>query len=613
MGEFSSSVDYTLTTQEADEAYRFNAAALDAQVQGVEVVIREERISNRHVESIRGAARVKLERCSWDKETMNAVFESFGEVLEELTITSCYLGRVDSIKPFIDALARCSALKKLSLPQNRLNDSHISQLSSVFPNLQSCETLDLEGNQLEICPCLDSFRSLKDLNLKNNRLNSEAWHEVITQCRRLNVNHIRVWRVDVDLEMLGILKNIASASLECCELLDVQFPVDTGLSELDLDYCKRLCVRNVQALNLPADPVTGLVHLDLSYCGIQLDLIGEKLRGQLFSAIHTLEVLILSGNFCTLVSIPTLCNSISRLEVLRCLELASLCTATVDFISLLDNLTSSSVKELDISGNLQQADSSQAVHISLSSTLRRCPRLLKLNLADNHLESLVNFGNHLDGLEAINLERTEIGKRDLEYLGNCRKLRTFNLGCLDLDNPPNFQPLLASVCTKTQRLLLPNINPSAFAFSLLISSAATLVELDLSGTRLTDSLAASLFDNLKESLEVLNLAYTDWGDTGCELISRFEWKLEKLRGLNLACCSISDVGMRTLMSVWNRLSNIRVFSLSGNRILGESFSDIPLQPDSHLTSIDLRKNPLTLLFPKANFPCLLEVLSDQST
>jgi hypothetical protein len=165
-------------------------------------------------------------------------------------------------------------------------------------------------------------------------------------------------------------------------------------------------------------------------------------------------------------------------------------------------------------------------------------------------------------------------------------------------------------CLRPEHLFLPNTSPSIDLLSMLISEATALKELDLSGSRLNREVMEGLVKLLPGSVEVLNLAYTEWGDFGCKMLGECEGKLGKLKSLNLGGDGISDEGVRRLIEAWGRLSKLRILNLSGNLIEGHCFENTSPQRNSDLTVLDLRKNPLKLsVSPTALFPCLVELLT----
>ena len=390
----------------------------------------------------------------------------------------------------------------------------------------------------------------------------------------------------------------------------MQLPAKASLSVFDLDTCGVLNVRNVQNLKVANIALSRLKRLDLSYCGIRSDGL-EHISSLLIGLCNSLESLCLSGNFCEESSVQRLIPRLSLLEFLRELELASFCSSNTAFNLLLQVLTSNSLQALDISGNLLQAEIDKNVHNSLAGMLERCKNIRKLNLADNHLETLDHFGPKLTALEALNLERTELVQNSLratlEYLGNCPKLHTLSLGCINFSTLEQEQ--LLAYCLSPQYLFLPNTSPSVSLFAILVSKATTLIELDLSGAKLSGGLMEVFAELLPDSLEVLNVAYTEWGDLGCDVLRRCGQKLEKLKVLNLGSNRISDEGVGKLMEGWERLSRVRILNLSGNTIHGSSFKDLPPQTNSDLTVLDLRKNPLdSFPSPFTPFPCLMDLL-----
>jgi Leucine-rich repeat (LRR) protein len=534
----------------------------------------------------------------------------------DLKLAGCYLGILEEMPVLVAALNRFAALETLNLSHNHLTDTHITQISTAFPGLTKLKELDLEANYLQSCPPnLQALVALEDLNLKNNSLGQAAWSQVIAQCAQLHVSTLRLWRVNLCEDILRELKPIFERGPTRCEFLDVQFPEKTDFNALNLENCKIFTVRNVQNMKLASIFLINVSHLDLSYCGINSEGL-ELVANWIFNSCNSLKFLSLSGNFSADSSIRCLVSMFKTLDGLSELELASFCASTEAFNQLLQGLASSALESLDISGNLLQADDIQeSVHRSLAGALERCRKLRKLNLADNHFGSLRHFGPKLTSLQSLNLERTEL-RRDsqretLEYLENCRTLRTLNLGCMELCVPQAaVQERTVVFCLRPEHLFLPNTSPSIDLLSMLISEATALKELDLSGSRLNREVMEGLVKLLPGSVEVLNLAYTEWGDFGCKMLGECEGKLGKLKSLNLGGDGISDEGVRRLIEAWGRLSKLRILNLSGNLIEGHCFENTSPQRNSDLTVLDLRKNPLKLsVSPTALFPCLLELLT----
>ena len=567
-----------------------------------------------HVQKVSETTSLRLERCALPRDVMQGLGLRIYEGIVDLKLAGCYSERSGLVTALVPAFNRLTALEKLNLSHNHLRDEDISQIATAFPGLTKLKVLDLEANDLLSCPPnLQTLVALEDLNLKNNSLSQEAWSQVIAQCAQLQISTLRLWRVNLSDDMLEELKPIFARELTNCEFLDVQFPEKTDFNDLNLDKCRVFTVRNVQKMKLSSIFLTSLSHLDLSYCGIRSEGLGV-VANWLFSSCNSLKFLSLSGNFSTDSSIHDLVAMFKTLGKLAELELASFCASTEVFNLLLQGLDSSALAALDISGNLLQADIQENVHRSLAGALDRCENLRKLNLADNCFGSLRHFGPKLTSLDSLSLERTEL-RRDsqretLEYLENCRTLRTLNLGCMELCFPQAaVQEHTVVFCLRPEHLFLPNTSPSIELLSMLISEATALKELDLSGSRLNREVMEGLVKLLPGSVEVLNLAYTEWGDFGCKMLGECEGKLGKLKSLNLGGDGISDEGLSRLIEAWERLSSLRIFNLSGNLIEGNSFESTPLQRNSDLTVLDLRKNPLKLsVSPYDLFPCLVDLL-----
>jgi len=609
-----SSRDYS----EINEGKTFSTFSLDTIVSlqdlensehATKIHLTDESLRLQHTQKMTETQELTLERCSVTGRVMEALCAGMYEGIGVLNLTGCYLGRLASIETLVSALSRCPTLRTLILPHNHLNDEQISQIANVFPRLTGLQVLDLEANELQQCPNLLPLASLCDLNLKNNCLNKAAWDEVISQCVQLKVKTLRLWRVEISEEMLQKLGSLSENGLDCCELLDVQLPASAALSAFDFYRCKMLSVRNVQLSSLGRLELVGLRCLDLSYCGIRSQGI-QQIAKRLFDLGNTLEFLGLSGNFCDEASAQTM-SRIPQLVELTTLELASFCTSTAAFKALLQGLASTSLQVLDLSGNLLQSDADTLN--DLVKAFARCKGTLrKLNLADNCFQSLGPFGLELTALESLSLERTELKhqRETLICLENCRLLKTLNLGSVDLSSSEQ-EPTVA-FCLHPEHLFLPNTSPSLALLSMLISQASSLVELDLSGARLSVEVLEGFAELLPGSVEVLNLAYTEWRDVGCEVLLRCGGKLDKLKNLNLSCNGISDAGVEKLMEAWERLSKLRVLSLAGNIIKGLSFQRSQPLSKSDLAVLDLRKNPFELSpFPASLFPCLVELLIDK--
>ncbi|XP_040190790.1 NACHT, LRR and PYD domains-containing protein 12-like isoform X2 [Rana temporaria] len=310
-------------------------------------------------------------------------------------------------------------------------------------------------------------------------------------------------------------------------------------------------------------------EIDLTSCNVQ----SEGLR-KFIPALHNIKRLRLEDNHLTDSSSPHLASGIRNNRTLRTLNLSVNNLEGPHFRDLMEALTTSRIKELQLSSN-QLTDSSSP---HLASGIRNNRTLRTLDLSRNNLEG-PHFRDLMESLATSRIEELQLDGNRLtdsssphltSGIRNNQTLRTLNLSWNNLEGP-HFRDLMESLTT------------------------SRIEELQLWDNHLTDSFCPHLTSGIRnnQTLRTLNLSKNNLeGPHFRDLMESLT--TSRIEELQLIYCHLTDSSCPHLASGIRNNQTLRTLDLSGNNLEGPHFRDLmEALTTSQIDELQLEDNHLT--------------------
>ncbi|XP_073465171.1 NACHT, LRR and PYD domains-containing protein 12-like [Aquarana catesbeiana] len=338
-----------------------------------------------------------------------------------------------------------------------------------------------------------------------------------------------------------------------------------------------------------------------------LNLFGNNLEGphfrDLMEALTTsrIEELQLSNNHLTDSSCPHLASGIRNNQTLRTLSLKGNNLEGPHFRDLMEALTTSQIKELQLYGN--HLTDSSCRH--LASGIRNNQTLRTLNLSRNSLEG-PHFRDLMEALTTSRIEKLVLSSNHLtdsycphlaSGIRNNQTLRTLDLASNKLEGP-HFRDLMEALTTsRIEELQLFNIHLTDSSCPHLASGIRnnqTLRTLNLNGNNLEGPHFRDLMEALPtsqiEQLELFNIHLTD---SSCPHLASGIRNNQTLRTLNLNGNNLEGPHFRDLMEALPT-SRIEQLKLSSNHLADSSCPHLAsgIRNNQTLRTLDLASNKL---------------------
>ncbi|XP_040190835.1 NACHT, LRR and PYD domains-containing protein 3-like isoform X3 [Rana temporaria] len=290
-------------------------------------------------------------------------------------------------------------------------------------------------------------------------------------------------------------------------------------------------------------------EIDLTSCNVQ----SEGLR-KFIPALHNIKRLRLEDNHLTDSSSPHLASGIRNNRTLRTLNLSVNNLEGPHFRDLMEALTTSRIKELQLSSN-QLTDSSSP---HLASGIRNNRTLRTLDLSRNNLEG-PHFRDLMESLATSRIEELQLDGNRLtdsssphltSGIRNNQTLRTLNLSWNNLEGP-HFRDLMESLTT------------------------SRIEELQLWDNHLTDSFCPHLTSGIRnnQTLRTLNLSKNNLeGPHFRDLMESLT--TSRIEELQLEDNHLTDSSSSHLASGIRNNQTLRTLDLSGNNLEGPHFRDL---------------------------------------
>ncbi|XP_040188680.1 NACHT, LRR and PYD domains-containing protein 12-like isoform X2 [Rana temporaria] len=397
-----------------------------------------------------------------DCSVLSFILKSCRET-EDIDLTSCKI-QSEGLRKFIPALHN---IKSLRLSDNNLTDSSCPHLASVIRNNQTLRILILPRNNLEGPQFRDLMEALKksqieELQLYDNQLtdsscphlasgiqNNQTLRTLHLYKNNLEGPHFRDLMEALTTSRIEelLLSDNQLTDSSCSHLASVirnnQTLRTLGLADSNLevphfrDLMEALTTSRIEALLLNDDHLTdsSCPHLASGIRNNQtlrtLNLSWNNLEGphfrDLMEALTTsrIEELQLENNELTDSSCHHLASGIRNNRTLRTLNLSMNKLEGPHFRDLMEALTTSQIKELQLKDS--HLTDSSCPH--LASGIRNNQTLRMLNLSKNKLEG-PHFRDLMEALTTSQIEELQIGDNFLseEAIGKIEKLKKLQPG-----------------------------------------------------------------------------------------------------------------------------------------------------------------------------------------
>ncbi|XP_014523886.2 LRR receptor-like serine/threonine-protein kinase GSO2 [Vigna radiata var. radiata] len=472
--------------------------------------------------------------------------------LERLRMLEMFNNKLDTAASIISCLDGLPSLKYLYLGYNMLNTSSLKNaFESLSPKLRSnLEVLDISGNDLtnDILPFLEGFKSLKELYLANNRLESDLHFEGLCSTLRnlefldFSANNFRHTDIGSTLSGLSSLKFL---NLE--------------MNELSWKSIYRLST------------FSSLKNLDLSFNQINNFVVQEGLQ-----STSTLEVLALDGNVIDGKKLKESLRTLSSIKMLSMREnifkgaivardfhdLKNLESLILDYSSYLENDFFQSI------GDLTSLKVLSLVECHINGTLPAADwfmlnKLEELDLSSNDFEGLLpsSFVN-MTSLRTLKLSYNYFIGNFASNLASLTSLEYFGFEKNQFEVPISFTPFANH---SNLKFIYGEDNKVVMDSQLHMQHWIPKFQLQvisLSSTTETNSIPFPNFLFYQYNLTSLDF-------TNCKLEGEFpNWLLEnntQLEEISVRDCSFN--GNFKLPS--HPLLNIRRIDVSDNNITGQ--------------------------------------------
>jgi len=485
--------------------------------------------------------------------------------LEHFHLSHCEL-REQGTLTIIRSLGLVKSLNHCDLSGNYITDKCAIELASILTknsmlshlNLSKCKLQ--ENGLFHIVDALQKSSALTHMDLSSNRINNTSAAMIANVIENNNnLHHI----------------NFSGCMLKEEGLIEISKSLSklTSLNYVDLSFNE---ISDCVAQNLaPAFKYTS--HVFLNNCNLQRHGMEKiSLALQMASSVRELG---LSETFLTLPVIKKLAATLTRNIKLNHFNVAACGLEEDDFQPILQATEiSSSIKHLDISGNVFDSTTSRSLgeRIMRHSALQHL-QMSRCSFQENGLKYIfeaLNFNKwnfyHLDTSynpistdAALQLASTITSNQTLKHLilhhcdlqeqgfiaisialRNIGYLRTLNL---------NYNEISDNVARELGEAIANKV-----IFSHLEVVSCNLTELGL--TTIANSLAKV------SSLTHLNIGYNSINDTAAERLSAALLCNTSLQYLNLSYCNIEENGLCTICKSLSATFKVKYLNLSNNKI-----------------------------------------------
>ncbi|KAH0899794.1 hypothetical protein HID58_049362, partial [Brassica napus] len=528
----------------------------------------------------------KSDCCSWDGITCHA---KSGEVVELDLSSSCFHGKLSSKS----SLFKLQRLRVLNLAYNDLGSSEIpSQLGT----LKELTLLNL-SNTLSSGPIpteLLHLTKLVSLDLSSNSLSAQKSFLNNLSQNLTNLEELNLGLVDISSEIppnISKLSSLKSLSLDECNLnnslvfLDLSW-ISLGNLPVSINNLKHLTTLKLGFCNLHGQISSSLGNLtNLSTLDLSSNFFNGHIPSSFGNLLH-LTSLVLSSNrlsgqippsFANLNQLTTLSLVSNKLSGNFPLPLLNL--TKLSELSLVNNhFTGTLPPNISALCNLETFEASENIFTgTLPSTLFNTPSLTYIDLKDNQLNAILEFGNISSPSK---LERLSLGNNHFK-------------GSL---------PISISSLVNLYSLDLSYYNTGmSVDFGFFLSQLKGLIDLDISYINTTNIVDLSTILLHLKSLSSLQLSgvHVSTAKMGCGITEfpKFLKNLQKMSHLDLSDNKIKDLSSNAFQGpLFDPPVSTEALVVSNNNFTGKIPESICEQ--RYLQTLDLSNNSFTGSIPQ---------------
>ena len=517
------------------------------------------------------------------------------------------------------ALKKLSSLKVLDLDNNNIPEEAADELSAAIRANSALEKLWLSGNHLRsstviIVNALKQVRTLKELNLNNNRNRSEELAPVLTSVishnkymkslllRDNNLNDDGVTKIaqslckHTKLKMINLRSNNMTEKI--AEALASIISSNTGLEQLYLG--NNTIQLGVITISTALKNISSLKVLDLDNNNIP-----EEAADELSAAIRAnnlLEKLCLGGNHLG-SSTVMIVNALKQVRTLKELNLNNNQNRSEELVIALVFIISDN-KSLEIL-LLSDNNLSDGGVIKIAQSLCKHTKLKIINLQSNNIteksaEALASIISSNTALEELCLSNNQLQLGVITLSTALKNVSSLKVLYINNNNIPEDAADGLSAAIKANNSLEKlwlgdnHLGSSTVMIVNALKEVTTLKELDLNGNRnrseeLAPALTSIILHN--KSIERLVLSDNSLNDDGVIKIAQSLCKHTELKMINLRSNNITEKSAEALASIISSNTGLEDLYLGNNQLqLGVNEISTVLTTISSLKVLDLVNN-----------------------
>ena len=547
--------------------------------------------------------------------------------LKELNVSHNRFSASGAIKIF-KGMRNISNLTALRINHNMITDEAADSIATVLSHNNDLVALDISSNYLRSAGCIkifDVMTHLTKLDISSAKIDVFSV-DTDTTYLNLKLNHTHLTdstKVFKSMKNILSLKKINFANTMTTDVaLDDLATVllqNTELQELDISG-NNLQTTNAIKLFKTIKQITTFTKLNIAHNNITdeaMEYIATVLSNcnelaelnishNCLHNMSTLDCLIcssltkidLSNNNIDNQAVKELSVFLSHCTKVEELNLANNNLQTGGAIQVFKNMTCTSLKRINISGNHLTLNAANGIAFSLS----KGNRLQEIDLSSNTLQGLgvkkILASVNISKLTKLRISNNNISGKDLiQYiLIHAISLVALDISCNRLHSIANANQRCSNLIQLNMRnIQITNQKATAAAVAFVVSNNSRLQELDISYNSLDAANINTIFKKLNNTLLTkFNANNNEIGEKGADYVGLFLSHNTNLKELNISHNELNEIGTKKLCRRITNLSNLTTLRIGSNSFTYLAADDVAavLLFNTKLEDIDLSDNNL---------------------